>query len=49
MPEDEPIGELVDDYDFEFEKYNLTAPEYLELINEEIELFSDKEARELYT
>ena len=47
-PDDEPTGDPLDDYDFEFEKYDLTASEYVELIDEEIKLFSDEDARELY-
>ena len=41
---DEPTGEIVDDFDFDFELYSLTIPEYQELIYEEIKLYHSEEA-----
>jgi mitogen-activated protein kinase 1/3 len=36
VPDDEPLGEAVSRFDFDFELYSLKTPEYKELIYEEI-------------
>lgn len=46
--EDEPTGEPVSDFDFDFEFYSLKIPEYKELIFEEIKLYHDQDAIEAY-
>jgi len=40
--EDEPIGEKVSAFDFDFELFSLKTPEYKELIFEEIQLYHDE-------
>lgn len=40
-PEDEPIGEPVSPFDFDFELYSLKIGEYRELIYNEIQLYHD--------
>lgn len=42
--DDEPIGEPVSRFDFDFELYSLKTPEYKELILEEIQLYHDETA-----
>lgn len=37
--DDEPTDNLVDEFDFDFELYSLSIPEYKELITEEIMLY----------
>ena len=46
--EDEPTGEPVNDFDFDFELFSLKIPEYKELIFEEIKLYHSTEAEEKY-
>jgi len=41
--EDEPTGDPVSRFDFDFELYSLKTPEYKELIYEEIQLYHDEE------
>lgn len=45
---DEPTGEPVVDFDFDFELYSLKIPEYKELIFEEIQLYHSEEAMAAY-
>ena len=40
--DDEPTGDPVADYDFDFELYSLKIAEYKELIFEEIKLYHDQ-------
>ena len=40
--DDEPTGDPVADFDFDFELYSLKIPEYKELIFEEIKLYHDQ-------
>ena len=40
--DDEPTGDPVSDFDFDFELYSLKIPEYKELIYEEIKLYHDQ-------
>ena len=40
--DDEPTGNAVADFDFDFELYSLKIPEYKELIFEEIKLYHDQ-------
>jgi len=40
--DDEPTGDAVADFDFDFELYSLKIPEYKELIYEEIKLYHDQ-------
>jgi serine/threonine protein kinase len=44
VPEDEPTGEAVSRFDFDFELYSLKTPEYKELIYEEIQLYHNEAA-----
>lgn len=46
--DDEPTGEPVADFDFDFELFSLKIPEYKELIFEEIKLYHSEEAKEEY-
>ena len=46
--DDEPIGQPVCDFDFDFELFSLKIPEYKELIFEEIKLYHSQEAVEEY-
>lgn len=46
--EDEPTGEHVADFDFDFELYSLKIQEYKELIFEEIKLYHEEEAVKEY-
>ncbi len=46
--EDEPTGEPVSDFDFDFEMFSLKIPEYKELMYEEIKLYHDDDVREEY-
>jgi hypothetical protein len=46
--EDEPTGEPVSRFDFDFEFYSLQASEYKELIYEEIMLYHDEVAVQRY-
>ena len=46
--EDEPTGEPVQDFDFDFELFSLKIPEYKELIFEEIQLYHSQEAIDQY-
>ena len=46
--EDEPTGEPVSDFDFDFELFSLKIPEFKKLMFEEIELYHDDEKREEY-
>ena len=46
--EDEPTGEPVSHFDFDFEFYSLHASEYKELIYEEIMLYHEEEAVQRY-
>lgn len=46
--EDEPKGEPVSRFDFDFELYSLKTPEYKELIYEEILLYHDESAVHQY-
>ena len=39
--DDEPTGDPVADFDFDFELYSLKIAEYKELIYEEIKLYHD--------
>ena len=48
VPEDEPSGEPVSRFDFDFELYSLKTNEYKELIYEEIQLFHSDKAVETY-
>ena len=43
-PDDEPTGEPVSRFDFDFELYSLKTPEYKDLIYEEIQLYHDEAA-----
>lgn len=47
-PEDEPSGQPVSDFDFDFELYSLKTQEYKQLIFEEIELYHSETARQAY-
>ena len=42
--DDEPIGEPMSDFDFDFELFSLKIPEYKELIFEEIKMYHSDEA-----
>ena len=42
--DDEPTGEPVADFDFDFELFSLKIPEYKELIFEEIKLYHSDQA-----
>jgi hypothetical protein len=46
--EDEPTGEPVSRFDFDFEFYSLQASEYKELIYEEIMLYHEEVAVQRY-
>jgi len=46
--DDEPTGDPVCDFDFDFELFSLKIPEYKELIYEEIKLYHGTEATEEY-
>ena len=46
--DDEPTGEPVCDFDFDFELFSLKIPEYKELIFEEIKLYHSEEATAAY-
>lgn len=46
--DDEPTGEPVSDFDFDFELFSLKIPEYKELIFEEIKLYHSEQAIEQY-
>ena len=46
--DDEPTGDPVCDFDFDFELFSLKIPEYKELIFEEIKLYHGTEATEEY-
>ena len=46
--DDEPTGQPVCDFDFDFELFSLKIPEYKELIFEEIKLYHSTEAVEEY-
>ena len=46
--EDEPTGNPVPDFDFDFELFSLKIPEYKELIYEEIKLYHSDEANTQY-
>lgn len=46
--DDEPTGDAVCDFDFDFELFSLKIPEYKELIFEEIKLYHEPEAIEEY-
>lgn len=46
--EDEPTGEAVPDFDFDFELYSLKINEYKELIYEEIKLYHEDDAVKKY-
>jgi len=46
--DDEPTGEPVCDFDFDFELFSLKIPEYKELIYEEIKLYHSQEAIDEY-
>lgn len=46
--DDEPTGEPMCDFDFDFELFSLKIPEYKELIFEEIKLYHDDEAKTEY-
>ena len=46
--DDEPTGEPVSDFDFDFELFSLKIPEYKELIFEEIKLYHSEEAKTEY-
>jgi hypothetical protein len=46
--EDEPEGEQVSAFDFDFELYSLKIPEYKELIYQEIKLYHEESAVEDY-
>ena len=46
--EDEPSGEPVSDFDFDFEMFSLKIPEYKELMFEEILLYHDEAKKEEY-
>ena len=47
-PEDEPTGEQLQRFDFDFELYSLKTHEYKELIFEEIKLYYEESAVENY-
>ena len=44
QPDDEPTGEVVSRFDFDFELYSLKTNEYKELLYEEIMLYHDEAA-----
>lgn len=46
--DDEPTGDPVSDFDFDFELFSLKIPEYKELIFEEIKLYHSEEAKTEY-
>jgi len=46
--DDEPTGQAVSDFDFDFELFSLKIPEYKELIFEEIKLYHSEEAKAEY-
>lgn len=46
--DDEPTGDPVSDFDFDFEMYSLKINEYKELIFDEIQLYHSDEATEKY-
>lgn len=46
--EDEPTTEKVDQYDFDFEFYNLTSEQLKDLMYEEIMLYYDEKLLEKY-
>ena len=46
--DDEPTGDPVCDFDFDFELFSLKIPEYKELIFEEIKLYHSDEANAEY-
>lgn len=46
--DDEPTGDPVCDFDFDFELFSLKIPEYKELIFEEIKLYHSQEAIDEY-
>jgi len=46
--DDEPTGDPVSDFDFDFEFYSLKIPEYKELIYEEIKLYHEQQATAAY-
>jgi len=48
VPDDEPSGQPVSRFDFDFELYSLKTPEYKELIYEEIQLYHDESAVDAY-
>lgn len=48
VPEDEPSGQAVSRFDFDFELYSLKTNEYKELIFEEIQLYHDEKAVDTY-
>lgn len=48
VPEDEPSGQPVSRFDFDFELYSLKTNEYKELIFEEIQLYHDEQAIDSY-
>lgn len=48
LAEDEPTGEPVQDFDFDFELYSLKIDEYKQLIYEEIQLYHSQQVYEAY-
>jgi len=47
-PNDEPTGEPVSAFDFDYELFSLRTQEYKELLFEEIKLYHDEEAVQKY-
>ena len=47
-PDDEPTGDPVPDFDFDFELFSLKINEYKELIYDEIKLYHDQSALDEY-
>ena len=47
-PEDEPVSDLLDSYDFDFDLYDLTAEQLKDLLYDEIMLYHDEEHLEKY-
>lgn len=48
FPDDEPVGEPVSRFDFDFELYSLKTNEYKELIYDELCLYHDQSAVDNY-
>ena len=45
---DEPVGQPVSEFDFDFEYYSLKLSEFKELIYQEMQLYNSEEAQATY-